>query len=123
VKENKIVRAWLKRAEYDLETAKAMLETRRYLYVGVMAQQAVEKLLKGMYFKKFGKEPPRVHSLVYLAELVEISELDFGYLEKLTLLYSESRYSFTVNIKKNEAMGIYKKCLEVFSWLRKELLK
>ncbi|QSQ08254.1 hypothetical protein H0A61_00574 [Koleobacter methoxysyntrophicus] len=104
MKENKIVRAWLKRAEYDLETAKAMLETRRYLYVGVMAQQAVEKLLKEMYFKKFGKEPPRVHSLVYLAELVEISELDFDYLEKLTLLYSESRYSFTMNIKKNEAI-------------------
>jgi HEPN domain-containing protein len=120
---NKVVRAWLKRAEYDLETAKAMLEARRYLYVGVMAQQAVEKLFKAVYFKKFRKEAPRTHNLVYLAELVDISELDLNFLGKLTYLYSESRYSLTISITKNEAKEVYKKCWEVFSWLKKELLK
>lgn len=37
---------WIERAEYDLETAKAMQQTGRYLYVGFMCQQTVEKALK-----------------------------------------------------------------------------
>lgn len=40
------VRYWLEIAEYDLETARAMLETGRYLYVGFMCHQVVEKALK-----------------------------------------------------------------------------
>jgi hypothetical protein len=55
--------------------------------------------------------------------LVDISELDLNFLGKLTYLYSESRYSLTISITKNEAKEVYKKCLEVFSWLKKELLK
>ena len=41
---DKVVAHWVERAEYDLETAKAMLDTARYLYVAYMCQQAVEKL-------------------------------------------------------------------------------
>jgi len=44
----KIVSHWVERAEYDLETARSMLDTGRYLYVGYMCQQAVEKALKGI---------------------------------------------------------------------------
>ena len=40
---------WLDGAEYDLQTAKAMLETRRFLYVGFMCHQAVEKALKAVF--------------------------------------------------------------------------
>jgi len=36
---------WFESAEYDLQTACAMLETRRLLYVGFMCHQAVEKAL------------------------------------------------------------------------------
>jgi len=39
---------WLDLAQYDLDTAQAMLETKRYLYVGFMCHQTVEKA-----FKKF----------------------------------------------------------------------
>ena len=45
---DKYVLHWLERSKYDLETAKAMLDTRRYLYVAYMCQQAVEKLLKAI---------------------------------------------------------------------------
>lgn len=37
---------WLDSADYDLETAKAMLDTGRLLYVGFMCHQTVEKVLK-----------------------------------------------------------------------------
>jgi HEPN domain-containing protein len=36
---------WDDMAEYDLETARAMQSTGRYLYVGFMCHQAVEKKL------------------------------------------------------------------------------
>jgi HEPN domain-containing protein len=35
---------WAKRAQYDLDTADAMFETGRYLYVLFCCQQAVEKV-------------------------------------------------------------------------------
>ena len=43
---------WLDLADYDLETAKAMLNSGRFLYVGFMCHQTIEKALKAMYCKK-----------------------------------------------------------------------
>ena len=37
---------WIEIADYDLETAKAMLVSKRYLYVGFMCHQAIEKILR-----------------------------------------------------------------------------
>jgi HEPN domain-containing protein len=37
---------WAEIADYDLDTAEAMLATKRYLYVGFMCHQTIEKLLK-----------------------------------------------------------------------------
>jgi len=34
---------WIDIADYDIETAKAMLVSKRYLYVGFMCHQAIEK--------------------------------------------------------------------------------
>ena len=36
---------WFEGAEYDLQTARAMLDTKRYLYVGFMCHQVAEKSL------------------------------------------------------------------------------
>ena len=47
---------WLEIADYDLETAKAMLETGRYLYVGFMCHQVIEKTLKAVV-SSIGKIP------------------------------------------------------------------
>lgn len=59
---------WFSIAVYDLETAKAMLETKKYLYVGFMCHQAIEKGLKGLYASIFNKTPPYTHNLTFLAE-------------------------------------------------------
>ena len=37
---------WVDIAEYDLKTAEAMLATERYLYVGFMCRQTIERFLK-----------------------------------------------------------------------------
>lgn len=48
---------------YDLETAKAMLNAGRYLYVVFMCQQAIEKLVKGIYVLYTGNEAVRTHNI------------------------------------------------------------
>ena len=40
---------WMEMADYDLDTVKAMFRTERYLYVGFMAHQAIEKALKSYH--------------------------------------------------------------------------
>ncbi len=76
---------WLDSAEYDLQTARAMLETRRLLYVGFMCHQTIEKALKGVFVsRKPEGELPYIHKLRRLANLSGISE-EMGE-ERLSLL-------------------------------------
>ena len=83
---DKYVSHWLERSKYDLETAKAMLDARRYLYVAYMCQQAVEKLLKAI-IAQHGKENLPIHNLNRLAELAELSgELEEGQIDLLAEL-------------------------------------
>lgn len=37
-------------SDYDFETALAMQETERFLYVGFMCHQSVEKILKAYFY-------------------------------------------------------------------------
>ncbi len=63
-----IIQKWLDRVEYDMDTARAMLQTKRYIYVIFMCQQAVEKCLKAFLIHR-GLEIVPVHNLRRLCEL------------------------------------------------------
>ena len=52
------VQYWIELAEYDLETANAMFTTKRWLYVGFMCHQAVEKTMKSYWCKSQQNDPP-----------------------------------------------------------------
>lgn len=43
---------WINIANYDFETAKAMFTTKRWLYVGFMCHQTIEKLLQKHIMQK-----------------------------------------------------------------------
>lgn len=58
---------WLELAEYDLETARIMFKNGRFLYVGFMCHQVVEKALKAVITNQ-GSIPPFIHNLAKLAE-------------------------------------------------------
>ena len=61
------VKYWIELSDYDFDTAQAMLETRRFLYVGFMCHQVIEKMLKA-YWSKVLEEPPlKIHHLSRLA--------------------------------------------------------
>ncbi|MBI3779493.1 MAG: HEPN domain-containing protein [candidate division NC10 bacterium] len=90
----KDVKSWVDASRYDLETARALLGSRRYLYVLFMCQQSLEKLLKAHLTRRTAAFPPRIHSLGRLAELagLELSQDDKALLERLSLYYLQSRY-------------------------------
>ena len=59
---------WLNIADYDLETAEAMYQTGRWLYVAFMCHQVIEKTLKAYWTAKRDDDPPYIHNHKRLAE-------------------------------------------------------
>lgn len=92
------VEYWFSMADYDFETAKAMLETKRYLYVGFMCHQTIEKALKAIIARDCaeGEIPPKIHDLTKLsvrAKLIDVmSDEQQDFLEELNPLNIEARY-------------------------------
>jgi len=84
---DKIVEHWIERSQYDLDTAKVMLATGRYLYVAYMCQQTIEKILKAI-IAHHGRENFPIHNLNRLAELAsiktELNSEQFIFLAELT---------------------------------------
>jgi HEPN domain-containing protein len=92
--DSRIAQEWLDQASYDLETAHAMWEAERFVYVLFCCQQAVEKSLKAIIIQKTGSMPPRSHSLPRLAELSEVTvePLQMEFLAELSINYMRTRY-------------------------------
>ena len=125
-----VIDNWLALAQYDLATAEAMLQTGRYLYVGFMCQQAVEKLLKACYVKHRNATPPYTHNLLRLmAELPWNGEMDASLvatLESLNSYYLESRYTEDIQelaaaLTESKARAILADTKELFAWIRSKL--
>jgi HEPN domain-containing protein len=126
---DKIVGHWVERSQYDLDTAKIMLDTGRYLYVAYMCQQAVEKILKA-FIAQLGKENFPIHNLNRLAEIATISnELtpeQFNFLAELTPYHIEARYgdykeSLSEIINDKKAEQVYKKTREIHKWIYQKI--
>ncbi len=119
---------WAERAIYDLDTARAMLESRRYLYVLFCCQQAVEKMLKALITKRSQRLPPRLHQLVRLAEKAQvlISEKQSDFLRELSAHYIQSRYPEEVEdvltqFSADQARQVMEKTEEMVRWLKSML--
>ena len=61
------VEYWIETSEYDFETAKVMLKSKRYIYVGFMCNLAIEKILKAYYVFEKNEMPPYTHNLRRIA--------------------------------------------------------
>ena len=90
------VEYWIELAVYDLDTAKAMRKSKRYLYVGFMCNQAVEKILKAYYVAVKEAQPPYTHKLIRLAEESNLyklmSEKQKDFIDTISPLNIEARY-------------------------------
>ena len=91
------IQHWINLSDYDMETADAMLQTKRYLYVGFMCHQTIEKIFKACYAKLKEETPPYTHNLEYIAvksgfyEILSEKQQDF--IGELNPLNVEARYS------------------------------
>ena len=87
---------WIDLAEYDFETALWMMSGKRYLYVGFMLHQVVEKMLKAYWSKALSEPPLKIHTLTILANrtglLDEMDENQQDLLARLLPLNIEARY-------------------------------
>ncbi len=88
------VKHWIDLSKYDVDTAKAMLESKRYLYVLFTCQQSVEKMLKALIVKNTKSFPPKIHDLVKLLNLagIDADKEEKEFLAKLNYYYLETRY-------------------------------
>lgn len=56
---------WFKQAEYDIKSAVVMFKGGRYIYSIFLCHLCIEKALKGLFVKRFKKNPPKSHNLLY----------------------------------------------------------
>lgn len=119
---------WMEKANYDLETAEAMLKSARYLYVAFACQQAIEKYLKAIIQEKTGKHPPFIHNLPALAKEAAIifSDGQQEFLMLLTQYYLNTRYidfkqKLSQEMNREKAQTCLQKTGEIIECLKKEL--
>ncbi len=120
---------WLERADYDLETARTLLQSQRYLYVAFMCQQSIEKTIKA-YIASTKAVPPFVHSLPRLAEeaglLGELTEEFQKLLADLNPYYIKARYgeykdALSKVCKADQANHFLEKTKEFLQWLKQKI--
>jgi HEPN domain-containing protein len=121
---------WLEIAEYDLETARIMMEGKRFLYVGFMCHQAVEKSLKAYYVFFLKDNPPYTHNLTSLAQKIgiyaDLSDTQKDLLDLLEPLNVEARYPtnkerITASLTDQKCEVIISKTQEFFQWIKMKL--
>lgn len=119
---------WLKQAEYDLDTAKAMFNAGRFIYTVFMCHLSIEKALKGLYAKKFKLNAPKTHDLIYLVKKIELDLLPShqDFLKVLNDLSVPTRYPDDLErllsqYKREKTGEILGRTEELLSWIKENL--
>jgi HEPN domain-containing protein len=127
--DQKIIQMWLDRVKYDIETAKAMLQTGRWIYAIFMCQQSLEKCIKALIASE-DKEIIPIHNLRRLAEIASIiHEFEESALIKLDFLssyYINARYKEDLNeLSKGISETVVKEFIEftedTIKWLYQKM--
>ena len=117
-------------AEYDLETAKVMLKSKRFLYVGFMCHQVIEKILKDFYVFVKKDNPPYTHNLSYVAEQTRIydrmTEDQKDFIDLLEPLNVEARYpthkeQLMQSLNDERCKEIIQKTEGLCQWIKQQL--
>lgn len=124
------VKYWMELSDYDMKTAEAMLESKRYLYVGFMAHQAIEKILKASFVNVKNETAPFSHSLSFLAKQSDIfknfTEDQKDIIDLLEPLNIETRYptykqQLLESLTPERCADILKKAEELQKWIMRKL--
>src|SRR4030065_285455 len=85
---------WIAMADYDLDTARHMLATGRYLYVVFLCHLALEKMLKAYVTELTQTMPQKSHDLIFLVKKcdLELPELYLDFIGKINTASIPTRY-------------------------------
>jgi HEPN domain-containing protein len=119
---------WITAAEYDLESARYMLLSKRYLYVVFLCHLALEKMLKALVSETTKQPVPKSHDLIFLMKKsgAKPSTEYLEFLGKLNNASIPTRYPEDIQqaIKEyNEDIAdeYLKQTERVITWLRSRL--
>lgn len=127
---SKTIKYWLESAEYDLETARSLMASKRFPHALFFGHLAIEKQLKAVYVQQTKEHAPYIHTLEVLAEksglpvptdilkqLTEITDynIEGRYPDSKNSLYEKATKTFTE--KK------FKEIEEVYQWFHQKLEK
>jgi HEPN domain-containing protein len=127
---NDKIKYWLDLAQYDLDSARVMLNGEKYLYVGFMCHQTIEKVLKAYYTAYRNETPPYTHNLIRLSELADLLSAYDDRQRQIVLslnpLSIEARYPIQKQELESLLTNSYCKQLiedteELLSWIKSRL--
>lgn len=127
---NEKVTYWIELSDYDIETAKAMLKTKGFLYVGFMCHQSIEKILKAYWNNVSTDTPPYTHNLTRLAEKTELIQLlnenQLDLIDSLEPLNIEARYPsykerLLKSLTKKRCEELISQTQELQQWIKQKL--
>lgn len=122
---------WIDLSDYDLDTAIAMLKSKRYLYVGFMCHQTIEKVFKAYYTFLKSDVAPYTHSLSYLAKKGDFydlfSEDQKDFIDQIEPLNIEARYPshkerLLKSLTESKCKEIILKTQNIQAWIKEKLL-
>jgi HEPN domain-containing protein len=119
---------WFEYAQNDLDTAEAMFKSGRWMYVYITCQQALEKLVKGLYLFYVDDNIPRLHDIAvifgkYSDKLKKQIEDEYlSLFDKLSNFYLRSRYPdyskiLSYQATKKNSSSVLTKTKEAYKWL------
>ena len=124
------VQYWCEVSDYDLETAEAMFRTGRWLYVGFMCHQALEKVFKAYWSRKKEEPAPFTHNLLNLAQSCGLAQLlsdgQRAFVSEVMPLNIEARYpsykqSIGDSLSEERCKTLIEKTKELQKWVKTKL--
>lgn len=123
------IKNWWEQALEDLDTAKVTFENKKYYASVFFCQQAVEKALKALYILRIKESPGTTHSLVFLANRLEIPQEFYSLLKKLTPEFVTTRYPDVVGevpyrlYDQNIASEFLQESKKMIKWIESQINK
>jgi HEPN domain-containing protein len=119
---------WVDDADYDLQSAKAMLDSGRYFFVVFMRHLTVEKLLKAFIVERQSVEPPKIHNLVGLVTRIGLTIpaehrplIDQLNTMSVVTRYPDGRRAIASTLTNESATSLYEGTVKLAEWLKQEL--
>jgi len=91
---SKTIAYWREGADYDLDTARSLLQAGKYPYALFFGHLSLEKILKALFVKQNQKHAPYTHSLPLIASKLRLKlpQKTAKKLARFMEFYFEARY-------------------------------